>query len=121
MLEQLFSGPALTWVFGETAVNEILEFRGPSRVDLGCWVVTDIVEYTNLLIIDVGRFSLRQFNDENTKRPHVHFVVVALFTLNHLGGHPAYSAHFARASLVASSQLCRVPKISELDLSTLGN
>jgi hypothetical protein len=112
VLKQLLGGPPLLRFFLQTAVDEVLEVLGPTLVYPWCRIVANVVKHTDLLLVQVWWFTRRQLHNEYPERPHVHLVVVALFTFNHFGGHPAHRTHFARSIHVIFCQLSCIPKVS---------
>ena len=71
----------------------------------------NVVEDARVVLADVGWFSLRQLNCEDSKRPHVHFVVVLTASLNEFGSHPADRSDLGLAPLLLLSQHNRVPEV----------
>lgn len=81
--------------------------------------MANVVKHADLLLVQVWWFTRRQLHNEYAERPHVHLVVVALFTFYHFGCHPAHSTHFASAIHVIFCQLSCIPKISQLNFTCL--
>ena len=74
-----------------------------------------------LRFADIGRVSIGKLHGEDTITPNIDLGVIATFSFDKFGSHPADGADFARASISLSSQLCRVAEISKFDLTFLIN
>ena len=81
--------------------------------------MANVVQDTNLLVVNVGRLTLCQLHNEDSKGPNVHLKVVAFLALNHFWGHPAHSPDLAFAIRVVSGQLSSIPEVCKLN-RTLG-
>lgn len=77
----------------------------------------NIVEHTNLLLVNIWGLSSSQLHYEDTKGPHVDLCVVGLKTTDHFGRHPADCADLALAAIVVLSQLRCIAEISKFDLT----
>ena len=105
MLEQLVSTPSLFWILDQTLVDEILEDRGPAFLKRRRAALDNIHNDTVLGFADIGRVTVCELHGEDSVTPNVDLGVVASFTLDQLGCHPADSADFTRPCISLCRQL----------------
>ena len=105
MFEQLVGTPSLLWILDQTLVDEVLEDRGPAFLERWWAALDDIHNDAMLGFTDIGRVTVCELHGEDSVAPNVDLGVVASFTLDQLGRHPADSADFTRPCISLCRQL----------------
>jgi len=117
MVDQHLGGPATLHIFVEAFVNEVLEVRRPLSRNSGGLVLYDVKEDASVMFTDVGRLSLRKFDGEDAKGPHIDLVTVLASAFYKLGCHPAHGSNLRLATLLLLGQNHSVAEVSKFDLS----
>lgn len=94
MSKELITVPAVSGVLYQTTAEEIAKLRRPLFFIQPPGVLCcDLVQYSGLLQVDIRWVALSHLDHKYTERPNIDFSVVLLFAADHLGSHPANSAH----------------------------
>ena len=105
VFEQLVGTPSLLWILDQTLVDEVLEDRGPTFLERRRAALDDIHNDAMLGFTDIRRVTVCELHGEDSVAPNVDLGVVASFTLDQLGCHPADSADFTRPCISLCRQL----------------
>ena len=117
MIKQLLRSRALLRIFRETLAYEIFKLGREPLLDRRWLIAYDISEYSWLILIHIGRLAVCYFDGKYAQAPNIHFVIIPLFILYELWGHPVDGPCLRYGSSFGLGQLGRRTEVCELYIS----